>query len=148
MKIKSQLFWLMISLPLVLVGPILAAEPRRDEGLSVHMLPDRVAKLQSSHGGFTVSDPLTKKMGSTYAEPEELLKYFYRLPESTQQNGIWIVTTNPDSYSEYELLKIEKLSAISSDKNVPVFTCRAIELPHGWKRLNTNLQSNQMTSSS
>ena len=36
------------------------------------------------------------------AHPEELLTYFRGLPASVRQNGIWIVTTHPSSYSESE----------------------------------------------
>ena len=39
---------------------LVAAEPNREAGLSVHMLPDRVAKIGGEHGGFTVTDPTTK----------------------------------------------------------------------------------------
>ncbi len=77
---------------LFLAGSMLiAAEPTREGDLSVHMLPDRVAKIIGEHGGFTVTDPATKQRGTTYAHPAELLTYFQRLPPSVRQNGIWIV---------------------------------------------------------
>ena len=113
---------------------LMAAEPTREGGLSVHMLPDRVAKISGEHGGFTVTDPTTKQP-ATYAEPQELLAYFQHLPESVQQNGIWIVTTHPTSYSEAEQVKLTALGALCAEKKIPIYTCRGSELPKGWRRL-------------
>ena len=56
------------------IGTAVAAT--RESGLSVHMLPDRVARSIGGHGGFTVTDPPTGQRGTTYAHPEELLTYF------------------------------------------------------------------------
>ena len=114
----------------VLVG----AEPNREAGLSVHMLPDRVAKISGEHGGFTVTDPATKAKGDTYADPKELFTYFQRLPATTQANGIWVVTTHPTSYSEAEQTKLKALITLCAGKTIPIYTCRGSELPNGWKR--------------
>ena len=113
---------------------VIATEPMRDGGLSVHMLPDRIAKLSGGHGGFTVTDPTTNRRGSTYAEPKELLAYFQQLPPTVQQNGIWIVTTDPDAYSESEQTKLKALVALCIGKTIPIYTCRASQLPNDWKR--------------
>jgi len=113
---------------------VIAVEPARDGGLSVHMLPDRVAALSGGHGGFTVTNPVTKRMGKTYAEPGELLAYFQQLPTAVRENGIWVVTTHPDSYSDKEQAKLKTLIALCVSQNIPIFTCRASELPKGWKR--------------
>jgi hypothetical protein len=113
---------------------VIAAEPTRDGGLSVHMLPDSVSKLSGDHGGFTVTDPATNRRGSTYAEPKELLAYFQQLPPAVQQNGIWIVTTDPDAYSDSEQTKLKVLIALCVGKTIPIYTCRASQLPKGWKR--------------
>lgn len=98
------------------------------------MLPDCVAKLGDEHGGFTVTNPITKERGTTYATTKELLAYFQHLPKGAQQNGIWIVTTDPDSYSESEQTKYKELIALCIEKKIPIYTCRAIDLPKGWKR--------------
>ena len=65
-----------------------AAEPKREGGLSAHMLPDRVAELDGKAGGRTVSDPRAKEGDITYPTPEELVAYFQRLSESVWANGI------------------------------------------------------------
>jgi hypothetical protein len=124
----------LVLLLLLAASVLVAAEPRREAGLSVHMLPDRVAKISGEHGGFTVTDPATGAKGSTYGEPKELFAYFQRLPAATQENGIWVVTTNPASYSDAEQAKLKALIALCTDKNVPIYTCRGSELPNGWKR--------------
>jgi hypothetical protein len=120
---------------LITTSLLVAAEPTREGGLSVHMLPDRVAKISGEHGGFTVTDPATKHRGATYAEPKELLAYFLGLPASVQQNGIWIVTTHPSSNSEAEETTLKALGALCAEKKVPIYFCRASELPKGWRRL-------------
>jgi hypothetical protein len=119
---------------LLTVSFLAAAEPTRPAGLSVHMLPDRVARIGGEHGGFTVTDPATKQRGTTYVEPEELVAYFQRLPPAVQENGIWIVTTDPISYSDKEQAKLETLIALCARKKIPLYTCRAIALPKGWRR--------------
>jgi hypothetical protein len=112
----------------------IGAEPSRDGGLSVYVLPNRVAEPSGGHGGFSVTDPATKKPASTYATPKELLTYFQQLPADVQRNGIWIITTDPDSYSTNEQAKLKELVALCVVKVIPIYNCRASELPNGWKR--------------
>jgi hypothetical protein len=113
---------------------LIAAEATREGGLSVHMLPDRVAEISGQHGDFTVTEPATKQPGATYAQPKELLAYFHQLPTSVQQNGIWIVTTHPSSYSETEQATLKTLVTLCAAEKIPLYTCRASELPKGWRR--------------
>lgn len=113
---------------------VLAAEPMRESGLSVHMLPERVAAIGGGHGGFTVTDPVTKERGTTFVEPQKLIAYFEQLLPTVQQNGIWIVTTHPASYSDAENQNLQALIAICAQKSIPVFTCRGSALPNGWSR--------------
>ena len=126
---KSLLLFLLITSLLV------AAEPLRNGGLSVHLLPDRVAKLSGERGGFTVTDPATRNTGGTYGDPKAMLAYFRHLPAATQQNGIWIVTTHPSSYSEAEQTRLKALVALCTAQGIPIYTCRGSELPNGWKFL-------------
>lgn len=113
---------------------LVAAEPNREAGLSVHMLPERVAKISGERGGFTVTNPATKAKSSTYSDPKELLAYFQHLPAPTQENGIWVITTHPTSYSEAEQAKLKTLIDLCTDKSIPIYTCRGSALPNGWKR--------------
>jgi hypothetical protein len=106
-----------------------AGEPDRAKGLSVHMLPDRVAQIDGHSGGFTVRDSQT-----TYAQPAELVAYFHTLPATTQENGLWVVTTHPSAYSTAEREKLGALIALCQKQKIPISTCRGAELPGGWKR--------------
>jgi hypothetical protein len=111
-----------------------AAEPTRDKGLSIHALPDRVAKIQGGKGGFTVTDPDTGRAGKTYPDVAALWKHFEKLPATVQQNGLWMVITNPVSYSEVEVAEQTALIERCRKSGVPIHTCRAADLPNGWKR--------------
>jgi hypothetical protein len=100
----------------------IAGEPRRDDGLSVHMLPDSVAKQTNGHGGFTVSDPATNRPVSTYVEPKDVLVYFQQLPSAVQHNGIWIITTDPGAYSDSEQAKLKVLVGLCVRKKIPIYS--------------------------
>ena len=123
--VVAGLWWL--SIPACIAG-----EPERAKGLSVHMLPDRVAKINGGAGGFTV----TTNSGTTsvYSDPKELLAFYQTLSSSIQENGIWIVTTSPSAYSNDERAKLRTLVRLCDEKKIPLFTCRGSELPNGWKR--------------
>ncbi len=109
------------------VATCIAAEPERAKGLSVHMLPDRVAQIDGHSGGFTVNS-------QNYTDAAQLIAYFRTLPVAMQENGIWVVTTSPSAYSESERAKLKALITLCDDKKIPVFTCRGSDLPKGWKR--------------
>lgn len=81
---------------------LLLADPQREKGLSVHMLPERVAQLSKKHGGFTVRDPSSPTANATYPSATELMTYFKGTPTSVQTNGIWVVYTHPDAYEADE----------------------------------------------
>jgi hypothetical protein len=107
-----------------------AGEPDRAKGLSVHMLPDRVAQIDGHSGGFTADAGGTQ----TYSDAAQLLAYFHTLPAATQENGLWLVTTHPSAYSAAEHEKLRALITACQQRKIPVFTCRGSELPAGWKR--------------
>lgn len=110
------------------------AGPTRDAGLSLHMLPDRVAKLAGEAGGFTITDPATGQRGQTYSEISRLVAYIESIPDTVRQNGVWIVYTHPRSYGSEEKERLRELIEKMKAKNVRVFTCRASELPsRAWK---------------
>lgn len=108
------------------------AEPQRERGLSVHMLPDRVAQINGGSGGFSAK--AADGTESTYSDQSQLVAFFQTLSASVQENGIWVVTTNPSAYSEIERAKLKALVQLCDEKKIPIFTCRGSELPNGWKR--------------
>jgi hypothetical protein len=93
------------------------------------MLPKRVAEIGGSQWGFTVDGKQ-----SVLQTAEEVLNYFRQQKINVQQNGIWIVTTSPDAYSNEELKVLEEVKSMCWKEKIPLFVCRASQLPNGWMR--------------
>lgn len=53
-----------------------------------------------------------------------------------QSNGLWVVLTNPASYGEEENELLADVIKRATKEDIPVYTCRASELPRGWKLQN------------
>ncbi len=110
------------------------AAPVRESGLSIHLLPDRVAKIEGGKGGFTVTDPKDPKNSKTCPEVASLVEYILKQPEGRRDNGVWVVYTNPSSYSQEEKGRLADLISKLQAQKIPIFTCRASELTSGgWK---------------
>ena len=110
------------------------AEFRREKGLSLHMLPKRVADLSDDKWGFTVTLPGKVKPGHVLQTSDELIKYFDELSPEIRSNGIWIVTTDPEAYTEAESMVLDGVKMMCGKKKIPLFTCRGSKLPNGWER--------------
>ncbi len=116
-------------------------EPSRNAGLSVHMLPKSVADRDPTgtfKWGFMVTEPQDQRSPAerpVYQKAEELLVFLKSRPTSVQQNGIWVVVTNPDAYAPEEKQLLDQLKALCLKEKVPLFLCRGSELPNGWKRI-------------
>jgi hypothetical protein len=103
----------------------------------MHMLPKRVADLGGSKWGLTVSGSayLTPDAGSTTLQtPEEFLAFVQKQSSSVRENGVWIVTTHPDAYSEPETTFLKEVIALCKKEKIPLFIVRGSQLPNGWKR--------------
>ena len=114
-----------------------AAAQERSQGISVHMLPKRVADIGGRSWGFTVDSSPRLKVESprpTIQTIEDLLSFIRKQDAGVQENGLWIVTTNPDSYSEAEKSLLEMVKSKCREERIPLFICRASELPNGWIR--------------
>lgn len=111
------------------------AAPSRNQGLSLHMLPKEVAEISGNKWGFIVTLPEQKRIDKTIQSAKELYGYFKSLPKEIQGNGIWVVTTHPDSYSEEEKRVLEDVKVMCIRENIPLFICRGSELPNGWQRV-------------
>jgi hypothetical protein len=69
------------------------------------MLPKRVADLGGNKWGLTVTPTsyLTPDARSTTLQTaSEFLAFVQKQNPSVKENGVWIVTTHPDAYSEQE----------------------------------------------
>jgi hypothetical protein len=115
----------------------LAATPERAKGISVHMLPKRVADLGKRQWGFVVSyaeylkpEPAQPVLQS----PDDLLQFVRKQSPSVQDNGVWIVTTHPEAYSDSEQKLLEDVKTICRRESIPLFIASGSELPNGWRR--------------
>ncbi|MBI5873148.1 MAG: hypothetical protein HZB36_03275 [Candidatus Omnitrophica bacterium] len=134
-------FVLLASLLCVCTSNIFAEELKREEGLSVHVIPKSVADIGGEDSpvkwGFMVSQTYDLKPPNerpVFQKPEELLAYYDNQSKSIRKNGIWVVITHPESYSDREKESIEKLKKICKEKGVSLYICRGMNLPDGWVR--------------
>jgi hypothetical protein len=129
-----SLFVLAIASVALLVAPVAAQQ--RSQGVSVHMLPKRVGQMGNMAWGFTIDPGPANGRGrvAAIAEASNLVKYFQAQSPEVQQNGLWIVITHPDAYSEEELAQLEQLKSLCRSEKIPLFICRASQLPDGWVR--------------
>lgn len=114
-----------------------AGSPERPKGISMHMLPKRVADLGGKKWGLVVS--FSEYLKPERAEPvlqstSEFLSYVRKQERSVQENGVWIVTTHPDAYTETEKRVLEDIKALSRRESIPLFVARGSQLPDGWRR--------------
>ena len=114
-----------------------ASTPDRAQGISMHMLPKSVADLTGAKWGLTVrrSGLLTPDAGSTTLQTvPEFLAFVQKQNSSVRENGVWIVVTNPDSYTKPETSFLDEVIAVCKKEKIPLFISRAAQLPNGWKR--------------
>jgi hypothetical protein len=114
-----------------------AASPERAKGISMHMLPKRVADISGDRWGLTVSpaahlapEPVQPVVQST----GQFLVFVRKQSPAVVGNGVWIVTTDPGSYSASEKTLLEDIKFLCRKEHIPLFIARGSELPNGWKR--------------
>jgi hypothetical protein len=114
-----------------------ADQPDRARGISVHMLPKRVADQSGQKWGFVVSygQHLRPEAAPPVLQsPNDILSYVRKQEKSVQQNGLWIVTSNPAAYSEPENALLADVKVMCHREHIPLFIARGSELPDGWHR--------------
>jgi hypothetical protein len=130
---------LTVGLILSLTMLAFAATPDRSKGISTHMLPKRVADLSGSKWGLTVTATpyLTSDAGTTTLQTsKEFLAFVQKQSDSAKENGVWIVTTNPEAYSEPEKTFLNEVINVCKQEKIPLFMVRGSQLPDGWRRVN------------
>jgi hypothetical protein len=101
------------------------------------MLPKRVADMGGRNWGFTVDYSSRLKPESqnlTIQTVAGVLAYIRKQDAGVRKNGLWIVTTDPDAYSEAEKALLEDVKSACRRARIPLFICRASQLPNGWLR--------------
>lgn len=106
--------------------------PQREKGLSVHFGSQEMVEGVSP-GRFIISIEDKQK---AFATAEELIKFFLNQNKVMQDNGIWLVVTNPDAYSKEEKEMLNKLEGLCKLNNIILFEARGMNLPEGWERIN------------
>jgi hypothetical protein len=134
---RLRRYLLSVLLLVTFLGVASATAPERSKGISLHMLPKRVADISGKKWGFTVD--YAKYLKSESEEPvlqtrDELLAFVRKQDKDVQDNGVWIVTTHPDAYSDAENALLEEIKRLAREQHIPLFISRASELPNGWKR--------------
>lgn len=120
-----------------LVAQSVQVAPERAKGISVHMLPKRVADIGGQRWGFSVdyADYLKPESQQPVLQtPKELLAFVRKQDAHVQENGVWIIVSHPDAYSGSEKALLEDIKTLCRREKIPLFVCRASELPNGWKR--------------
>jgi hypothetical protein len=120
------------------VSGVAAVTPERSKGISMHMLPKQVADLDAQlKWGLVVSyaDYLKpEKIQPVLQSSAEFLTFVRKQDKNVQENGVWIVTTHPDAYSEPEKKLLENIKALCRTEHIPLFVVRGSQLPNGWQR--------------
>jgi hypothetical protein len=128
---------LILAALLLLASFAVAATPERGKGISMHMLPKRVADLSGAKWGLTVSASpnLTPDAATTTLQKaKEFVAFVQKQSSSVQENGVWVVMTNPDAYSVAEKQFLDEVIAVCEKQKILLFVTRASDLPNGWKR--------------
>lgn len=128
-------------------------EPTRDKGVSIHMLPKRVADLDAGSNSLkwglgisTIAGQRVPRNKHVFQAAEKLVEFYHSLPKETQDNGIWIVTTDPDAYSDEEVKLLDAVKQLCLKEKISLFICRGSELSSGWKRVVADVQAPKKTS--
>lgn len=138
-KHKNLFLWLLILIS-GLTSAIAsgAAQHKREQGLSVYLTPENVVKQGRTPKiqRFIVSATKGQSIECAFNDAQTLVAYYETLPTVVQHNGLWLVTTNPDSYSAKDQQQLSDLEKLARKKHMPYFTCRGKDLPNGWKQMN------------
>jgi hypothetical protein len=135
MKTNKRLFCIIFVL--LFVSSAYAESPDRSKGISVHALPQRVAKLSGKPWGLEVSYApyLKPEPGIPFLQSKsDVLQYIRKQDPSVIQNGFWVVTTNPGAYSKEEIEFQEQIKEVLPKENIPLFWARGAELEKGFTR--------------
>ena len=120
-RILLLLIIVMLALPAVS-----AAEPVRAKGISMQMLPARVAKIDELPWGFWVDyadylEPEAKQ--PVLQTPIEFTSYVSKQKPEVKANGVWITLFNPGAYKVEEEDLLEKIKSASNKIGVELFFC-------------------------
>ena len=133
----KHLSLIFVSLSIMVAANIEAAEPVREQGISVHALPKRVAKLSGTPWGFEVSYApyLKPEPAKPYLQSvEDVLSYVRKQDPSVIANGFWVVTSHPAAYDSEETELQQAIKEVLPKEGIALFWVRGAELENGFTR--------------
>jgi hypothetical protein len=127
-----------IFLIISIMSSLAFAEPVRDMGISVYLNPEGVVKKANKENiqRFLVTDADRKSVVAWDSTATGLIEKIKNQPAGMQENGIWLVYSNPDAYTDLDRSEQNKLKDLAKENGIPFFEARASELPNGWRRIN------------
>lgn len=113
-------------------------EPERSKGISIYLTPESVVQEGNDKSVQRFIVTFEDQKGAYRAEDSEagsLIENIKSLPQEFRQNGIWVVLTHPDSYSDQDRAELSELERLAQANGIPLFESRASELPDGWRQV-------------
>jgi len=133
-KVTIAIFLVLFSVSISLA---IESLPERSKAISLHMLPKRVADPNGQKWGFMVSSAAHLKPEQekpVLQNAKEFVAYVRKQDKKVQDNGVWIVITNPAAYSKEEVTLLEDIKVLCGKENIILFIARGAQLPNGWVR--------------
>ncbi len=133
----NKLKLLLIILSFFFASSVYAESPDRSKGISVHALPQRIAKISGKPWGLEVAyaPHLKPEPGQPFLQSiSDVLNYINKQNPDVIANGLWVVTTNPVAYSAEEIEFQKQIKEILPKQNIPLFWARGSELDKGFTR--------------
>src|SRR3990167_8948607 len=141
MKQKFIMFVLICSLVQPAIYAIAAEQPERSKGISVYFNPESVVEqAKAEHKAehiqrFMVTNAERTSVMAWDSTAQGLVEQIKYQPMELQKNGVWLVFTDPVSYTGEDMREKGELERLTKGNGIPLFECRASDLPDGWKRL-------------
>ncbi|MCK4535656.1 MAG: hypothetical protein KAT93_01510 [Desulfuromonadales bacterium] len=128
----------LVLIAILLVLPVFSyAEPVREQGITMQMLPERMAKLDGKPWGFWVdyADYLMPENRQPVLQTTvEFMTFVQKQKPEVQANGVWIVIFNPGAYSDGEDALFAKVKSACKNHDIPLFVRSATDPPLAWRK--------------
>ena len=135
--LSKSIAYLLLAVALFSVEIVGGEEPIRENGISAHAFPKRVAEVAGKPWGLEIaySPRLQPEPAPPFLQSiGEVLDYIRKQSPEVRQNGLWVVTTHPSAYTEEELNFHAQLKERVPMEGIPLFWARGADLDKGFKR--------------
>ncbi|GEM_PF-4396065 len=109
----------------------------RERGVSVYLVPENVEKKveKKTIQRFIIASSKNPGIEGSSQTAEALMANLLKSYRGNLKYGIWLVLTNPISYSEKDDQEKANLEALAHKHKIPLYVCRGMNLPNGWKQV-------------